>query len=656
MNSNLMPQADRWLGKTSALAVALAIGTAVLWPIPRAEAQITMGTGSGTNTGSSSQSDQDSQSSSSTSSSSDSYNPYASSSTQQPYNVNQDSNSNSLLSLQQLMTARTDKSSALNELRKPAEPGQFQLYVGRLLGRDIPRFGDKLVLPGSRDFAAPAEATVPPDYTIQPGDKIEIALAGSMEGSVERTVDTNGRIFLEGVGPVKVAGVRHADLRDVVARAIGTQFRGFTVSVNIKELRGIRVFVTGFANNPGAFTVSSLSTLANAVFQAGGPATGGSWRGIKLYRNGQEVKDFDLYALMRGGSRVDDAKLENGDVLFIPPAGNQVAVIGAVQDEAIYEARSGESIADLLTDAGGPNTVGDRSRIVLYRTGADAIPGPQEYSLAQAASIPSRPGDIIQVLATGTLALPTDRQSALVRVEGEVNKPGIYYVTPGTSSQDIIALAGGLTPRAYPFGTKFTRQSVMLQQQDAYKEALQQLEIALASAPLSADTSIAQTDRDTQVAAARAVLQRLREAKPDGRVVLQMSPEAQAVPGQIALENNDSVYVPPKATTIGVFGSVYRPASFLLDDQNRPQRIRDYIAMAGGSLRSADRGGIFVVRANGEVISKKKGALDVRALPGDVVFVPVKTQANPFWARFKDITTTLFGLGLSAATVVAVTQ
>ena len=151
------------------------------------------------------------------------------------------------------------------------------------------------------------------------------------------------------------------------------------------------------------------------------------------------------------------------------------------------------------------------------------------------------------------------------------------------------------------------------------------------------------------------MLERLRQARPDGRLVLDISPSAQSLPENILLENNDRIYVPPRASTVGVFGAVYRPASFLIGEA-RPMKVKDYVDQAGGTIRAADRGEIFVVRANGEVLSRRRGALNSYVYPGDVVFVPVKTQSGTFWAKFKDITTTLFQLGLTAATVVSVTD
>ena len=176
-----------------------------------------------------------------------------------------------------------------------------------------------------------------------------------------------------------------------------------------------------------------------------------------------------------------------------------------------------------------------------------------------------------------------------------------------------------------------------------------------AAAPLTGDSAVAVADRQAQIAGARATLERLKQAEPDGRVVMQIGIADTVLPGAVLMENNDEIYIPARPTTVGVFGAVYRPASFLLG-VGLTEKVNDYVELAGGTIRAADRKEIFVVRANGEVLSRKRGAWNAPVYPGDVIFVPVKTQGSTFWAKFKDITQTLFQLGLSAATVISVTK
>lgn len=544
--------------------------------------------------------------------------------------------------------------SANPRLKPAPKPNEFEQFVETAAGKKLPRFGADLLLPGNRDYAVPATSTVPPDYVLNVGDIVSIFMTGSIEGSVDKEIDTNGRVFLPRVGAIRLAGVRYADLKDVVSGAIGRQYRGYQVSVGVRQLRGIRVYVTGFANNPGSYSVNSLSTMVNAVLAAGGPSAGGSFRSIQLFRNGRLVSDFDLYDLLLHGDRSRDTILQNEDVLFIRPVGQEVAVTGSVNTEAIFEAKPGETLEDALSNAGGPNTLADSSRVMLYRVSNFDTTGAQEIPRTAAASMPIERGDVLQILSQGTLQRPIAKQSVLVRVEGEVATPGSYFVPANTVLSDVLAKAGGLTSRAYVFGTRFERTSVKRQQRESFNEAIQQLEISLAAAPLTA-SGLGVSDPAAQIASARAVLERLRAAEPDGRVVLDMPSVSNTLPADFVLENNDRIVIPPRPTTIGVFGAVYRPASFAIDN-SRQLRVSDYLKRAGGPLRAADNGSIFVVRANGEVISKRNGGLRAPVLPGDVVFVPVKTSSSSVWAKIRDITQIIFQLGLGAAAFVAVTQ
>ena len=529
----------------------------------------------------------------------------------------------------------------------PAEPGEFERYVENQLGRKLPRYGATLLVPESRDFAISPSTTIPPSYVINPGDWLSIKSTGSVEANFDVKVDRDGTVFMPTIGRVQVAGTRYADLDGVVSKAMSSRYRKFDVTVTIPKLRGMRVYVTGFANKPGAYTISSLSTLANAVLAAGGPSGGGSFRSIQLIRQGRLIKEFDLYTLLRRGDQSQDTVLENEDMIVIPPVGNQIAVSGSINEEAIYEAKNGETIGNIIERyAGGLNALADDTRVMLYRVEYLKTSGSQEITMQEAAAKPVQAGDIVQILSVGSIARPLEKQAVLVRIDGEVERPGDYYVVPNTSLQQVMDLAGGLTDRAFVFGTKFKRVSVREQQRESYKEAIDQLETALLSAPLKGNDLQDPGSAARQVAAAQAVLTKLKQAEPDGRVVLSITPDAPTLPSSMTLENNDHIYIPPRPTTVGVFGSVYRPGSFEIDSR---LRVRDLVDRAGGPTRFADKGAIFLMRANGEVIPKSRGALNEPLVEGDLVFVPVRSQYSSTWSKIRDISTIILQLGLGAA-------
>lgn len=548
--------------------------------------------------------------------------------------------------------AHRNDESVFPSLRELPKPNEFESYIENRLGRRLPRFGASLIVPSSRDFTVPATTTVPPSYVLQPGDTVFIGLSGSVDGSIERKIDNDGNIFLEKVGSVHLAGVRYSDLKTVVQHAVGTQYQGFYTSVSVAKLHGVQVYVTGYANHPGSFSVNSLSTLLNAVLAAGGPSPGGSFRSIKLFRGGELVTDFDLYNLILDGDKSKDILLQNQDVIRIDPVGEQVAVTGSVNQEAIYEARSGELIADVLRYAGGFNGLADQSRVIVYRL-ADAEKGGIEIPANAMQDTKVSAGDIVQILSLGSLVRPLEHQAVLVRVDGEVSHPGNYYVTPGATLNDVINMAGGLTSRAYIYGTVFERQSVRLQQRQSFDEAVRQLELSLSAAPLTSEDSNDAVGRQ-QLDAAEDVVKRLRASQPDGRIVLPIDYSAAELPGNLVLENNDTIYIPPRPTTVGVFGAVFRPASFLLRAEKR--RVRDYLDDAGGPIDAADKSQIFLVRANGEVVSKHRDVKAAYVYPGDVIFVPVKTHGSRFWKHFRDVSQFLFGAGITAATISAIAK
>lgn len=540
--------------------------------------------------------------------------------------------------------------------------GDFDAFVQRLAEPiEIRRFGADLMTDRDRSNAmGEPSPLVPPDYLVSSGDELLLTLWGSVVADLRLNVDRSGRISVPRVGPVMVAGVRYADLNEVIRSRVAQVFRNFDVSVGLGRLRGLRVYVTGFVNRPGAYSVSSLSTVAHALLKAGGPSTAGSFRQIQLRRGGAKVSDFDLYDLLLQGNAGADRLLQADDVVHVGPVGPQVALIGSVNNPAIFELVPGETVADVLRMAGGFTAVADRSRLAVERLDDRSSVRIAQLSLPAQNATPLSNGDVLRAFSAVDAALPVERQNKRVRVEGEVLRPGEYVLPPSSSIADALKAAGGLTPAAYVFGTEFSRESVRLTQQDNYDRALRDLETEFTRA---ASTQRTTTADEAAAATARAssttrLVERLRAIRPNGRVVLQMQPDSRELP-DLALEDGDRLYIPPQPTTVGVFGSVFNAGSYLYGNGRSAQ---DYVRLAGGPTKGADPGSAFVIRANGSVVSSRQkgnwlldGSLaGVEAQAGDTVFVPEEIDKTTWVQHAKDWTQVIFQLGLGVAAFNAV--
>lgn len=549
--------------------------------------------------------------------------------------------------------AAPDAAPKPRDAEAPAAPSEYETYVSSVAGKPLRRFGSELLMPEARDYVAPPTVAVPLDYRINPGDQLRLGLTGSVQASNLRlTVDSEGRIFVPRVGAIRVGGVRYGDVHSVIAQQVSRQYRGFELEVSVARLRGITVYVTGFARQPGSYTVNSLSTLVNAVLAAGGPTAGGSFRSIQLRRGGELISDFDLYDLLLKGDKSGDAALQNGDVIHINPAGAQVAVIGSVNREAIFEMAPDETVDDAIRYAGGISTVADDTRVMMLDALGRADGGWQQVEAAEARTRVARRGEVVRVLSDIGIARPLGQQSVLVTISGEVAKPGRYYVRPGTPLSQVVQQAGGLTVDAFPYASIITRETVKAQQQESFARAVDDMEMLLSTQPLvSANRAVLSSPSNK--AMIDSVITLMREREPSGRLVFDLPVNATALPGDLIVENNDMVHVPSRPVTVGVFGAVASPASFAYRDG---MTIGDFVKSAGGIQSLGDKGEIFVVRANGTVLARGGRALKARALPGDLIYVPVDANRGEFWARLRDITSSLFGGLVGAASLKSLTE
>jgi protein involved in polysaccharide export with SLBB domain len=335
----------------------------------------------------------------------------------------------------------------LNEPRLPLDsPTEFQQMVANSIGKMLPIYGVNLFRNPPSTFAPLNAVPVTPDYVIGPGDELLIQVWGQVTLNSRYTVDRSGSIYIPQVGTVHVAGLSFAQMHDFLRAQMARVFRNFDLNVNMGQLRSIQVFVVGQARRPGSYTISSLSTLTNALFATGGPAPQGSLRHIQLKRAGNVVVDFDLYDLLLHGDKSKDEQLLPGDVIYIPSVGPQVAVAGSVNAPAIYELKSANSttVGEILELAAGLTNVASKKTVRLERVDERRMRSITEVALdGPGRETVLHDGDLLELMA-----VPSQYKDAIT-LRGNVANPGRYTWKAGMRIRDLLPDKDALITRDY---------------------------------------------------------------------------------------------------------------------------------------------------------------------------------------------------------------
>ena len=327
----------------------------------------------------------------------------------------------------------------------PPQPAtEFQRFAASSLGVMLPIYGADLFEHVPTTFAPLDRVPVTADYVVGPGDEILLRAWGQINLDLQLAVDRAGAVYIPQVGNVNVAGLQFQQLGGYLRVQLGNVFRNFDLNVNMGQLRSIQVFVVGQARRPGTYTVSSLSTLVNALFASGGPAALGSMRHVQLMRESKMVTEFDLYDLLQSGDKSKDSRLLPGDVVYIPPAGRQIVVAGSVNRPAIYEMRGEKTVGDAIRLAGGLSAVADAQRATLERIDRRSSLETLELPLdAGGLATPVGEGDILHVSPI------VPRFVNAVTLRGNVANPGRFPWHPGMRLREVIPNKEMLLTREY---------------------------------------------------------------------------------------------------------------------------------------------------------------------------------------------------------------
>jgi len=277
-----------------------------------------------------------------------------------------------------------------------------------------------------------------------------------------------------------------------------------------------------------------------------------------------------------------------------------------------------------------------------------------------------QPGDTVTIFSQEDVAVPMEKRQIFVRIEGEVNVPGVYQMTAGDTLQTLIAKAGGPTGNAYLFGTGLYREEVKKEQEQNLRRAADRLEAQLRGEqsrqlanlpPAEAAAMAAQVEAERRASEER--IAHFRKLQPSGRIAFGLDPSERSFARlpRVTLQNGDRLVVPAKPAFVHVLGAVNVEASPLWKPG---ARVKDYLRLAG-TTSDADVDNAFVLRVDGTVVSSdsdswffgKVGGLEV--MPGDTIVVPEKVDRQTAWTKFtqgaREWTQILANFGLGAAAV-----
>ena len=445
--------------------------------------------------------------------------------------------------------------------------------------------------------------------------------------------------------------------------------------------------VAGAVNRPGIYQMRAGETIEDALRFAGDLGVGAAEHRAVIERIDEDgnrvVDEFPLDAAAL------NMPIRDGDLLLIQPVSprfrNAITLRGQVAQPLRHEWSAGMRVSDLLPSAdalvsplywNSLNMQDQAAKLVKNKANADFDPDSPEinwefatieridpqtldtvllpFNLAGAVierspehDIELQPGDTITVFSLRDFRTRRAQKQRFVSIEGEVGRAGYYPVESGATLADLIEQAGGLTGDAYLFGLELRRESVRRQQRLRIDEAIDQLEqdyqrhlIDRSRNVLSGDMSLA---IPPEAAAIERLISKLRQAEPSGRIVLELPGDIGAVADLpvLALNDGDTIFIPPTPATTEVIGAVYRQGSFLHSDRS----VKSYVEKAG-LLPTAHRRQIYVIRPDG---SFAEATRRMELFPGDTIIVPEKTDRETTVRRLKDWTQILYQFGLGAA-------
>jgi protein involved in polysaccharide export with SLBB domain len=430
-------------------------------------------------------------------------------------------------------------------------------------------------------FASSAGSTFNQSYVINPGDNINLRLWGAYQFSGSLTVDPQGNIFVPNVGPVKVAGTTNGNLQNLIERSVRRVYvSNVGVYAALEQAQPVKVLVTGFVNQPGAYGGVANDTVLAYLDRAGGvDPERGSYVDIQIQRNGQMIQYVNLYDFLLAG-QIQPFSFKDGDVIVVAPRKHTFSVNGEVFNPYDFEFNVDQLTVSQALSVAKPKP-GATHVSISRRQGAEYRS--EYYAIAEAQNVTLQDGDVLSVTAdryAGTIQ---------VRIEGAHNGTRALVLPYGAKLSEVLKQ---LQPNqlSQVEDLQLFRPSVAKRQKEMLNVALDKLEEATYSVRSSTKEEAALRLQDAQLV--KQFVEKARQVEPKGQVVL--NPESFS---NVILEQGDVLNIPEKTSVIMVHGEVMFPNAV---EWQKGMSARDYIDQVGGFTQKSNKSKVIIVHQNGE--------------------------------------------------------
>lgn len=536
------------------------------------------------------------------------------------------------------------------ELEKLKKRLEFDLkeLERRLSGDEKLFIEDELELFGSNFFDTFQTSFMPinepnPDsgYILDVGDILDIQLVGQNSYIKEFQVGGDGSVNIPDIGKIVVAGLNLNEASSLIKSRVSSAFIGTEAFISLNKVRDVNILVSGNAANPGIYTLTGNSNVLQALTASGGISEFGSYREINLIRDNKVIETLDIYDLLIDGKYSLKKRLRSGDIVFVEPRKNIVAIDGAIKRPAKYEITDNQFLGDVMRYANGMKRTADIQNISLERILDGTLKTIPIMNQKQFDSIKPVDGDLIYI---------REFPFRQAKISGAVKKPGSYTMAAGETLDDLIKKAGGYNFNAYPLGAIYLNDEAKEIDQKSrdilYAEFIDNL-IAVSQQNISENFDLTPIVRLTS---------QIKNSEAAGRIIVNLEEDVEDSQ-EVQIKDGDELIIPETTNNVYVYGEISSEGSVMFSPN---KTVEYFVNKSGGFKRFADVNSIYILYPNGESVryESKRNVFEsrprsqVKIYPGSIIFVPRELdESTPRRLAAQAYVSILGNLGIALASL-----